>query len=97
MSGNGWKGKGYNEQHVDALSHTLDGDPKQIVLHKVKLSLENGAPTEFLQLLIKLMLTYIKRSVAVPATKLLKLLVFDSSKGIKHFYTSLLRKDDYKT
>ena len=33
MSGNGWKGKGYNEQHIDALSHALDGDPKQIMLH----------------------------------------------------------------
>ena len=56
----------------------------------LKLGLENGDLPEFLQLVIKLMLAYIKRSAAVPATKLFKSLTFDSSKGIKHFYTSLL-------
>ena len=60
------------------------------MLHKVKLGLENRALPEFLQLLIKLMLTYVKRSAAVPATKLFKSHSFDSSKGIKHFYMNLL-------
>ena len=56
MSGNRWKGKGYNEQHIDALSHALNGDPKQIVLHEVKLGLENRDLPEFFQLLIKLLI-----------------------------------------
>ena len=90
ISGNGWKGKGYNELHIDALAHALDGNPKEIVLHEVKQGFENGAIPTFTQLLKKLMLTYMKRSAAVPATKLFKTLAYDSSKGIGHFYTQLL-------
>jgi hypothetical protein len=94
ISGNGWKGEAYNEVHIDALARALDGDPKQIVLHDVKQGFENGIAPTFVQLLTKLMLTYVKRSAAVPATKLFKTLSYDSSKGIKHFYIQLLRTSE---
>jgi hypothetical protein len=60
ISGNGWKGSVYNKQHIDALSHALDDDPKQIVLHEVKQGFENGVIPTFIKLLTKLMLTYVK-------------------------------------
>jgi hypothetical protein len=94
ISGNGWKGESYNELHIDALARALDGDPKQIVLHDMKQGFESGIVPTFTQLLTKLMLTYVKRLAAVPATKLFKTLAYDSSKGIKHFYTQLLRASE---
>jgi hypothetical protein len=47
ISGNGWKGAGYNELHIDALAHALDGDPKQIVLHDVKQGFERAPHLHF--------------------------------------------------
>ncbi len=37
-----------------------------------------------------LMCMYIKKSAAVTSTKAFKTLAYDSSKGVKHFYTQLL-------
>jgi hypothetical protein len=42
VSGNGGKGESYNELHIDALAHALDGNPKQIVLHDMKQGFESG-------------------------------------------------------
>src|SRR5260370_6684464 len=44
----------------------------------------------FWELLKLLMCTYIKKSAAVASTKIFKTLAYDSSKGIRHFYTQLL-------
>ena len=45
----------------------------------------------FWELLKLLMCTYIKKSTVVASTKVFKTLTYDSSKGIRHFYTQLLR------
>src|SRR5260370_20436748 len=44
----------------------------------------------FWEILKLLMCTYIKKSAAVASTKIFKTLMYDSSKGIRHFYTQLL-------
>src|SRR6266436_9357056 len=85
-----WKGPTYNEQQVSALMQTLEGEPKLIVIHNNKEGYERGHEVLFLEHLTKLMHMYIKRLAAVPLTKLFKTLSYDSSKGIKSFYTQLL-------
>ena len=84
------EGKAYNELHVEALTHVLEGEHKLIALHDVEIGFKEGNPPEFLQLLMKLMLTFIKHLAAVPATRSFKTMPYDSSKGLRHFYTQLL-------
>src|SRR5258708_1158569 len=86
----GWKGPTYNEQQVSTLMQMLEGEPKLIMIHDNKEGYERGHEVSFLEHLTKLMHTYIKRLAVVPLTKLFKTLSYDSSKGIKSFYTQLL-------
>ena len=81
----------FNEQHVDALCHALDGDPKQIALLNVHRGYDEASPPMFAKLLQKLTLMFIKKSAAVPGMKLFKSMSYDSPKGIKYFYTQLLQ------
>src|SRR5260221_14119505 len=90
LSSSGWKGPTYNEQQVSTLMQMLEGEPKLIVIHDNKEGYERGYEVSFLEHLMKLMHTYIKRLAAVPLTKLFKTLSYDSLKGIKSFYTQLL-------
>ncbi len=90
LSSSGWKGPAYNKQQVSTLTQTLEGEPKLIMIHNNKEGYERGHEVSFLEHLTKLMHTYIKRSAVVPSTKLFKTLSYDSSKGIKSFYTQLL-------
>src|SRR5260221_2181696 len=85
-----WKGPAYNEQQVSTLTQMLEGEPKLIMIHDNKEGYERGYEVSFLEHLTKLMHMYIKRSAAVPSTKLFKTLSYDSLKGIKSFYTQLL-------
>src|SRR5260370_716950 len=90
ISGSSWKGLAYNELQITALSHALEGDLKQIMLHDMQLGYAEGHIPNFLELLLKLIITFIKKSAAVPVTKLFKLLTCDSKKGIKYSYLQLL-------
>src|SRR5258708_3218749 len=73
-----WKGPAYNEQQVSALTLTLEGEPKLIMIHDNKEGYERGHEVSFLEHLTKLMHTYIKRLAVVPSTKLFKTLSYDS-------------------
>src|SRR6266446_2562978 len=90
LSSSRWKGPAYNEQQVSTLMQMLEGEPKLIMIHDNKEGYERGHEVLFLEHLTKLMHMYIKRLAAVPSTKLFKTLSYDSSKGIKSFYTQLL-------
>ena len=90
MSSSGWKGSGFNELHVHNLAVTLEGDAHDLAMHHVQTDICHGQETLFWNLLKILMCTYIKKSAAVSSTKVFKTLTYDSSKGIKHFYTQLL-------
>src|SRR5258707_13004180 len=90
LSSSRWKGPTYNKQQVSALMQMLEGKPKLIMIHDNKEGYERGHEVSFLEHLTKLMHTYIKRSAVVLSTKLFKTLSYDSSKGIKSFYTQLL-------
>src|SRR5260370_33575439 len=91
MSSSGWKGSGFNELHVHNLTVTLEGDMHDLAMHHIQNDLHNDCETVFWDLLKQLMCTYIKKSAVVMSTKVFKMLAYDSLKGIKHFYTKLLR------
>src|SRR5260370_5467919 len=91
MSSSGWKGSGFNELHVHNLTVALEGDAHDLAMHHIQNDLCNDRETVFWDLLKQLMCTYIKKSAVVTSTKVFKMLAYDSLKGIKHFYTQLLR------
>src|SRR5258708_23861519 len=61
-----------------------------LVMHYIRQGVQDGVLPVFWDLLKTLICTYIKKSAAVASTKLFKMLTYDSSKGVKHFYTQLL-------
>ncbi len=90
MSSSGWKGSGFNELHVHNLTVTLEGDAHELAMHQVQSDICHGCETTFWGLLKYLMCMYIKKSAAVMSMKAFKTMTYDSSKGVKHFYTQLL-------
>src|SRR5260370_35638663 len=90
MLSSSWKGPAFNELHVQNLSAAIDGDLDDLVMHYIRQGVQDGVLPVFWDLLKTLICTYIKKSAAVASTKLFKMLTYDSSKGVKHFYTQLL-------
>src|SRR5260370_39071026 len=90
MSSSGWKGSGFNELHVHNLTVTLEGNAHELAMHQVQSDIHNRCKTKFWELLKDLMCTYIKKSAAVTSTKAFKTMTYDSTKGVKQFYTHLL-------
>jgi len=90
MSSSGWKGPGFNEIRIHNLTIMLEGDVHELAMHHVQNDIQNDCEMIFWELLKLLMCTYIKKSAAVASTKIFKTLAYDSSKGIRHFYTQLL-------
>src|SRR5260370_9916701 len=90
MSSSGGKGSGFNELHAHNLTVTLEGNAHELAMHQVQSDIHNRHKTKFWELLKYLMCTYIKKSAAVTSTKAFKTMAYDSSKGVKHFYTQLL-------
>src|SRR5260370_12991615 len=90
MSSSSWKGRTFNELHVQNLSAAIDGDMHDLVMHYIRQGVQDGVLPIFWDLLKILICTYIKKSVAVASMKMFKLLTYNSSKGVKHFYMQLL-------
>ncbi len=90
MSSSGWKGQAFNELHVQNLSIAVEGDAHDLVMHYICQGIQDGELPVFWDLLEILICTYIKKSAAVTSTKMFKSLAYDSTKGVKHFYTQLL-------
>ncbi len=90
MSSSSWKGHAFNKLHMQNLSATVNSDAHDLVMHYIRQGVQDGELPIFWDLLKILICTYIKKSAAVASTKMFKTLAYDSSKGVKHFYTQLL-------
>ena len=90
MLSSGWKGPTFNELHVQNLSVAVDSNAHDLVMHYIRQGVQDGVLPVFWDLLKILICTYIKKSAAVASTKMFKMLAYDSTKGVKHFYMQLL-------